>query len=224
MKVLIIEDNIDILSNLVDFLDIQGYIVDNATDGNSGYRLACEQSFDLIILDIMLPGLDGYTIAHKLRTEQRCMTPIIMLTAKDTLEDRLTGFDAGADDYLVKPFSLYELRARVEAVLRRTQGNAARCLQVGDLTYDLDTQKVTRAGEAIRINQTTGRILELLMRNSPSIVSRQRLEEHLWGDDIPDSDSLRTHIHYLRRVVDKPFGTPLLHTLRGIGYRLTDAP
>lgn len=224
MKVLLIEDNIDILSNLIDFLDIQGYIVDNATDGLSGYQLACEQSFDLIILDIMLPGLDGYTVAHKLRTEQRCMTPIIMLTAKDTLEDRLTGFDAGADDYLVKPFSLYELRARVEAVLRRTQGNAARCLQVADLMYDLDTQKVTRAGEAIHINQTTGKILELLMRNSPSVVSRQRLEEYLWGDDIPDSDSLRTHIHYLRRVVDKPFATPLLHTLRGIGYRLTDTP
>ena len=145
-----------------------------------------------------------------------------MLTARDTLEDRLHGLHCGADDYLVKPFALSELHARILAVLRRAGGGRSRLLQVGGLMYDLDALRVSRDGRVLKVNPLGLRLLEVLMRRSPAVVRRTDLEAALWGEDPPDSDSLRSHIHQLRQVLDKPFNTPLLHTVHGIGYRLAE--
>ena len=222
MRILLVEDNRDILANLADYLTLKGYTVDCAQDGLSGLQLASSQHFDLLVLDVMLPGIDGFTLCQRLREESRSSTPVIMLTARDTLDDRLQGFRSGADDYLLKPFALSELAARIEAVLRRSQGMNRRNLQVGDLAYDLDTLEVSRAGRPLKLNPLGLKILEILMQRSPNVVRRDALEEAIWGDDCPDSDSLRSHIHQLRQVVDKPFDSPLLHTVHGIGYRLAE--
>ncbi|MET1080041.1 MAG: response regulator transcription factor [Pseudomonas sp.] len=222
MRILLVEDNRDILANLADYLSIKGYSVDCAQDGLSGLHLASNEHYDLIVLDIMLPGLDGYTLCKRLREEARRDTPVIMLTARDQLDDRLQGFRAGADDYLLKPFALSELAARIEAVLRRSSGGGRRSLQVGDLSYDLDTLEVKRQERPLKLNPVGLKLLAVLMQKSPHVVRREVLEEALWGDDCPDSDSLRSHVHQLRQVIDKPFSSPLLHTLHGVGYRLAE--
>ena len=218
MRILIVEDNRDILANLVDYLELKGYTVDCAQDGLTGLHLAASQHFDLAVLDVMLPGMDGFTLCQRLREAQNHL-PVIMLTARDTIDDRLQGFSSGADDYLVKPFELSELAARVDAVLRRARG-ASRLLTVADLTLDLDSLTVVRQGKPIRLNPTGLKLLEELMRRSPAVVRREQLEQAVWGDDCPDSDSLRSHIHQLRQLIDKPFATPLLQTVHGIGFRL----
>lgn len=220
MRILVIEDQEDILLNIADYLQLQGYVVDCAQNGLGGLHLAVTLPFDLIILDIMLPGMDGLTLCRKLRQEAGVHTPVIFLTARDSVEDKLAGFKAGSDDYLVKPFSLPELHARVEAVLRRSQPARGTRLQVADLLFDLDTLQVTRQGQRIRLNPIGLKLLERLMKSSPNVVRRENLQEILWGDDVPDSDSLRSHIHLLRQSVDKPFATPLIHTVHGIGYCL----
>ncbi|MBX9913702.1 MAG: response regulator transcription factor [Pseudomonadaceae bacterium] len=222
MRILLVEDNRDILANLADFLELKGYSVDCAQDGLSGLHLAATEHYDLLVLDVMLPGIDGYSLCKRLREDARRTTPVIMLTARDQLDDRLQGFRSGADDYLVKPFAMSELVARIEAVLRRTQGSAQRCLQVGDLTYDLDTLEVSRAGRLLKLNPVGLKILAVLMQRSPHVLRREVLEEALWGDNCPDSDSLRSHIHQLRQVIDKPFSHALLHTVHGLGYRLVE--
>jgi len=223
MRILVIEDNRDILANLLDYLEIKGYSVDCAQDGLAGLHLATSEHYDLIVLDLMLPGMDGVQLCQRLRNEARNAVPILMLTARDTLEDRLEGLRSGADDYLIKPFSLAELVARIEAVLRRSHGRQKRRLQVADLTYDLDTSEVTRAGKVLRLNRLTMQLLKILMQRSPSVVRREVLEEALWGDEPPNSDSLRSHIHLLRQTIDKPFSTALLHTQHGVGYRIVPA-
>lgn len=222
MRLLAVEDNRDILANLADYLALKGYEVDCAQDGLTGLHLAAKNPYDLIILDVMLPGLDGYALCQRLRESERRDTPVIMLTARDTLDDRLQGFRAGVDDYLTKPFALPELAARIEAVLRRSRGGGRRALQVADLSYDLDTLEVSRGGTSIKVGPIGLKLLALLMQKSPAIVSRETLEHALWGDRPPDSDSLRSHIHTLRQLIDKPFARPLLHTIHGIGYRLTE--
>lgn len=222
MRILVIEDNRDILANILDYLELKGFIVDCAQDGLSGMHLALTQSYDLIVLDIMLPGMDGYQVCQKLRQDAGINTPIIMLTARDALDDRLKGLDSGADDYLVKPFALSELVARIQAILRRSSGAHTRVLEVADLRYNLETLEVSRAGHALKLNPIGLKLLAILMQRSPAVVRREALEEALWGDDIPDSDSLRSHIHQLRQTIDKPFTTPLLHTIHGVGFRLAD--
>lgn len=220
MRILIVEDQPDILQNIADYLELKGYLVDCAYDGLGGLHLAVTQPFDLIILDLMLPGMDGITLCQRLRQEARMQTPIIMLTARDSVDDKLKGFQAGADDYLVKPFSLPELHARVEAVLRRGQAGLQNLLIVGDLTYDMNNLEVSRQGTALKLSPIGLKILEKLMKKSPHIVKREALEELLWGECLPGSDSLRSHIHTLRQAIDKPFTQPLLHTVHGIGYCL----
>lgn len=222
MRILVIEDNRDILANVLDYLELKGYVVDCAQDGLSGLHLAATQEYDLIVLDLMLPGIDGYQVCKRLREDARRDTPIIMLTARDALADRLQGLSAGADDYLIKPFALSELVARIEAILRRCQGSRTRQLQVADLSYDLDTLEVSRAGQPIRLNPIGHKLLALLMQRSPAVVRREALEEALWGEDLPESDSLRSHIHQLRQVLDKPFDKSLLHTVHGVGFRLAE--
>lgn len=220
MRILIIEDQQDILQNIVDYLELKHYVVDCAYDGLGGLHLALTQPFDLIILDLMLPGMDGLTLCRRLRQEGAVETPIIMLTAKDSLGDKLTGFQAGASDYLVKPFALPELHARIEAVLRRNRPDNLKPLQVGDLSFNLQDLCVTRNGHQLKINPIGLKLLEKLMTQSPHIVRRDELKTLLWGDDIPDSDSLRSHIHLLRQAVDKPFSVQLLHNIHGVGYCL----
>ncbi|AHY41672.1 DNA-binding response regulator [Stutzerimonas decontaminans] len=222
MRILVIEDNRDILANVLDYLELKGYVVDCAQDGLSGLHLAATEHYDLIVLDIMLPGIDGYQVCKRLREDAGRDTPIIMLTARDALADRLQGLSAGADDYLIKPFALSELVARIEAILRRCQGSRKRQLQVADLCYDLDTLEVSRGGQPVRLNPIGHKLLALLMQRSPAVVRREVLEEALWGEDLPESDSLRSHIHQLRQVLDKPFDKPLLHTVHGVGFRLAE--
>ena len=222
MRILVIEDNRDILANILDYLELKGFTVDCAQDGLSGMHLALTQPYDLIVLDIMLPGMDGYQLCQKLRQEADNNTPIIMLTARDALDERLKGLHAGADDYLVKPFALSELVARIEAVLRRSSGANKRVLEVADLRYNLETLEVSRAGQPLKLNPIGLKLLATLMQRSPAVVRREALEEALWGDDIPDSDSLRSHIHQLRQSIDKPFAITLLHTVHGVGFRLAD--
>ncbi|NLY12394.1 MAG: response regulator transcription factor [Gammaproteobacteria bacterium] len=222
MRILVIEDNRDILANILDYLELKGFTVDCAQDGLSGMHLALTQTYDLIVLDIMLPGMDGYQLCQKLRQEAGNNTPIIMLTARDALDDRLKGLQAGADDYLVKPFALSELVARIQAILRRSSGANKRVLEVADLHYNLETLEVSRAGQLLKLNPIGLKLLAVLMQRSPAVVRRETLEEALWGDDIPDSDSLRSHIHQLRQSIDKPFATSLLHTVHGVGFRLAE--
>ena len=222
MRILVVEDNRDILTNVLDYLSLKGYSVDCAEDGLGGMHLAVTEHYDLIVLDIMLPGMDGLQFCQKLREDARLDTPIIMLTARDALEDRLRGLKAGADDYLLKPFALSELVARIESILRRSRGSRKRILQVADLVYDLDTLQVSRDGKMLRINPTGMKLLAFLMQKSPAVVRRETLEDILWGEDSPDTDSLRSHIHQLRQVIDKPFSQPLLHTVHGFGYQLAE--
>ncbi|WP_110948293.1 response regulator transcription factor [Pseudomonas bohemica] len=220
MRILVIEDHKDILDNITDYCTLRGYEVVGALDGLTGLHLAVTGKFDAIILDVMLPGMNGNLLCKSLRENSKDQIPILMLTAGDELSDRLSGFEAGADDYIVKPFALSELFARTEAVVRRARGAKNRVLQVHDLTCDLDSLEVSRGGKILKLNRTNRLFLELLMRKSPSIVKRRELEEAVWGRTPPDSDSLRSNIYLLRQVLDKPFDVPLLHTHHGVGYRL----
>jgi DNA-binding response OmpR family regulator len=195
-------------------------VVDSALDGITGLHLAVTGDFDAIVLDLALPGLDGTQVCRRLRAEGRA-TPVLMLTARGELEDRIQGLDIGADDYLVKPVPLKELEARIRAQVRRARGGLEHpCLQVADLVLDERTMSVTRAGRAIALTRLGYQLLRALMRESPAVVSRQHLEAEIWGDAPPETDSLRSHIHLLRRAIDHPFPTPLLHTVHGVGYRL----
>jgi len=222
MRILVIEDNTDIAANLGDYLEDRGHIVDFAADGVTGLHLAVVNEFDAIVLDLNLPGMDGLEVCRKLRTDARRQTPVLMLTARDALEQKLAGFDSGADDYLVKPFALQEVEARLTVLARRGKGQQPRVLDVADLHYNLDTLEISRGGKSINLNPTALKILQCLMEASPSVVTRQELETRVWGEELPDSDSLRVHIHGLRAALDKPFGKPLIHTRHGIGYRLAD--
>ena len=225
MRILIIEDNHDIVANLYGYLEPKGYILDSAANGYAGLALAAQHAYDAIVLDITLPGLNGLEICHKLRAELHSAVPVLMLTARDTLQDKVAGFDSGADDYLVKPFSLVELDIRLKALMRRASGShgAPAALRVGELHFDTDTYKVMRAGVPLALTKTGYIILKCLMREAPKVVPRDTLEHAVWGDERPDSDALRTHIHALRQALDKPFSFAMLRTVPGIGFQLVSA-
>lgn len=222
MRVLIIEDNPDIAANLGDYLEDHGHTVDFAGDGITGLHLAVVNEFDSIVLDLALPGMDGLDVCRKLRSEAGKDTPVLMLTARDRLEDKLAGFDTGADDYLVKPFELQEVEARLKVLAGRGRRRNSRELKVGDLKYNLDTLNVNRGDQDIYLNPIGLKLLHCLMEASPNVVSRAELEMEVWGEEMPDSDSLRVHIHSLRSAIDKPFGSNLIQTRHGIGYRLVE--
>jgi DNA-binding response OmpR family regulator len=222
-SLLLIEDHRDIAESIVDFLEPRGIAVDHAVDGITGLHLGVTKRYDVIVLDVMLPGIDGLTVCRKLREEARRETPILMLTARDTLEDKISGLDAGADDYLVKPFEIRELEARLRSMVRRHRGAIAHEIHtVGDLTLDLATLKVTRAGRTLSLAPIGFRLLMVLARVSPRVVSRHDLEREVWGDVPPDSDALRSHLYNLRKAIDRPLDRPLLHTVAPAGYRLAD--
>lgn len=222
MRVLIIEDNPDIAANIGDYLEDIGYTVDFAGDGVTGLHLAVVNDFDAIILDLALPGMDGLEVCRKLRQDANKDTPVLMLTARDRLEDKLAGFEKGADDYLVKPFELQEVAARLKVLASRGRRRTKRELTVSDLVYNLDTLSVTRQGQEIHLNPIGLKLLQCLMEASPNVVSRTDLEMEVWGEEMPDSDSLRVHIHTLRSAIDKPFESNLIQTRHGIGYRLVE--
>ena len=222
MRILVIEDNPDIASNIGDYLSDRGHVVDFAGDGITGLHLAVVNDYEVIVLDLMLPGMDGLEVCRKLRQEARKHTPVLMLTARDALQQKLSGFETGADDYMVKPFALQELEARIMVLVRRSKPQQARVLTVADLAYNLDTLVVVRQGKSIQLNPIALKILQCLMEASPSVVTRQELEMRVWGEELPDSDSLRVHIHTLRAAIDKPFDKPLIQTRHGIGYRLVE--
>lgn len=221
--ILLVEDHNDIAEMVTAYLENRGFDVDYAADGITGLHLAVSNTYDAIILDLMLPGIDGLELCRKLRTEVRCDTPVIMLTARDTLDDKITGLETGADDYLVKPFAIKELEARVRSLIRRHKGETAKeLLAVADMTLDTATLKVHRSGKAINMTPIGLKILTVLMRASPTVVSRRELERQVWGDILPDSDTLRSHLYNLRKVIDKPFDKQLLHTIHGSGYKIVD--
>jgi len=222
MRVLIIEDNPDIAANLGDYLEDHGHTVDFAGDGITGLHLAVVNDFDAIVLDLALPGMDGLEVCRKLRSEAGKDTPVLMLTARDRLEDKLAGFETGADDYLVKPFELQEVQARLKVLASRGRRRRPRELKVGNLVYNLDTLNVKRGDKEIYLNPIGLKLLQCLMEASPNVVSRADLELEVWGEEMPDSDSLRVHIHSLRGAIDKPFGSNMIQTRHGIGYRLVD--
>lgn len=224
MRILIIEDNKDILANLYGFLEPKGYVLDSAINGYGGLALAAEHEYDAVVLDVMLPGLNGLELCRKLRGELGKATPVLMLTARDTVEDKVAGFESGADDYLVKPFSLVELEIRLRALVRRARGAQAGApvLQFGGVAFDTDTYEVRREGRPLALTRTGYTILKCLMKEAPRVVTRDRLEHEVWGDERPDSDALRTHIHALRQALDKPYPTAMLRTIPGVGYKLVN--
>ncbi|MCP4749767.1 MAG: response regulator transcription factor [Proteobacteria bacterium] len=222
MSILIIEDHRNLAGNIGDFLESKGHIPDFAMDGIGGLHLALTQEYDVIILDLTIPGMDGLSLCRKLRQEADQQVPVLMLTARDTLSDKLLGFESGADDYLVKPFALEELMARINALAKRSLSSQQSQLTIGDLELDLGTMVVRRAGIVIELNRICLQILTLLMKISPNLMSKSQLEMALWGDQPPGSDVLRSHVYTLRNKIDKPFSQSLLHTVRGIGYKLAD--
>lgn len=227
MRLLVIEDNRNLVANLFDYFEARGHVLDAAPDGVTGLHLATTQAYDAIILDWMMPRMDGPEVLRRLREEHLSEVPVIMLTARDELPDKIAGFRAGADDYLTKPFALPELEVRLEALQVRAQGRGrSKALQVADLRLDLATLEATRAGRPLHLYPACRKLLEVLMQASPAAVTRERLEQALWGDEPPDGDMLRSHIYELRRSVDGPFADKLIHTLPRVGYRLAllDAP
>lgn len=221
MRVLIIEDNPDIAANLAGYLEPLGYSLDFAANGYAGLALVAQNDYDVLILDVGLPGMDGLTLCQRIRTDLKKTTPVLMLTARDTVEDKVAGFDSGTDDYLVKPFSVIELEARIKALARRARGAGPEpVLRVGDLNFNTRTYESERGGQPITLTKTGYRILACLMRESPKVVTREVLESEIWGHDRPDSDALRTHIHAVRQALDKAQASSMLKTVQGIGYRL----
>jgi DNA-binding response OmpR family regulator len=220
-RVLIIEDHKQIAEMLYEYFERRDYELDYASDGRMGYNLACQNEYDIILLDLMLPEMDGMEVCRKLREEAKVFAPILMLTARDTLEDKVAGLDMGADDYLVKPFEILELEARVNALMRRKgQVSQQEILTVGELSLNTGTLEVIRADQSIYLSPIGLKILTILMKESPKVVSRNQLEHEIWGDILPDSDTLRSHMYNLRKQVDKPFATPLLQTIQSRGYRI----
>ncbi|MCH8501184.1 MAG: response regulator transcription factor [Aliidiomarina sp.] len=222
MRALIVEDNRDISGNIAEYLERHHYVLDFAYDGVSAVQLAMANSYDVIVLDLMLPRMDGLSVCERLRTGAALETPILMLTARDTLEDKLNGFRMGADDYLTKPFELQELHARLQALYKRSHRKATNLLTVGDLILNRATLQVHRAGRHLDITPAGMRLLQRLMEAAPAVVARDDLEALLWADERPDGDALRSHMYKLRQIIDRPFANPLIHTVHRIGYRISE--
>lgn len=222
MRVLVVDDNRDLVAMLFEYLEARGHSLDAAPDGFTGRYLATSKSYDVIVLDWMLPRMEGPEVLRQLRAAG-CDTPVLMLTARDELPDKITGFRAGADDYLIKPFDLPELEVRLEALVIRATGRGHRkVLQIADLKYDMTTLEAARGGQVLHLYPAGRKLLEVLMQASPAAVTRERLEQALWGDEPPDGDLLRSHIYELRRSVDGDHPQKLIHTLPRVGYRLAE--
>lgn len=220
LDILLIEDDHDLAETVVQYLELENIHCDHAGNGLRGLCLLQEHDYDALLLDINLPRLDGLTLCQKLRNEGKDI-PVLMLTARDRLQDKLDGFRAGTDDFLVKPFELDELVARVIALTRRRSGQT-QILSYGGLEMDLNKREVVRAGQRLKLTPTTWQLLETLLRAAPEAVNRQKLEAAVWGNSPPDSNVLKVHMHYLRKTVDSGFLSRLIHTVPGFGFALRE--
>lgn len=223
MKVLVVEDDDSVARFLSQAVREAGYSPVSAASGNEALGLGETGDFDLILLDVMLPEIDGFEMARRLRSAG-IKTPILIITARDALEDKIEGLDSGADDYIVKPFQVGELLARMRALLRR--GSLSQCvLAIADLTLDPATRRVARAGVALRLSATEYSLLEYLLRNAGRVLTRSQILDHVWSYDFDGNDNvIDVYISYLRSKIDKHGGPPLIHTIRGVGYVMTANP
>jgi two-component system response regulator MprA len=222
-RILIIEDDPAILKILQRGLSFEGYVVDIATDGRMGLNLSRDHHPDLVILDLMLPGMDGLEVCRRLRTGGNI--PILMLTAKDTIQDRVQGLDAGADDYLVKPFNLDELLARIRALLRRTQTERQQVYKFADLTMDTASRQVTRGERQVQLTAKEYELLELFLRHPRQVLTREVIFDRVWGYDFGgESNVLEVYIRYLRQKLEAANEPRLIHTVRSVGYVLRENP
>lgn len=222
MRILVIEDEKKIADFMKRGLKEEGYSADISYDGKEGYLWASSGEYDLVVLDLMLPGMDGVSLCRKLRNEHN-LVPIIMLTAKDSVKDKVTGLDAGADDYLTKPFAFEEFLARIRVLLRKKSAVQTAKLQAGDLELDLVTHKVTRAGKDIELTAKEYSLLEYLMRNAGNVVTRTMISEHVWDINFDTyTNVIDVYINYLRNKIDRDHKNKLIHTLRGRGYVLKE--
>jgi len=222
MTILVVEDEVKIIRFIKKGLEIEHYTVEVAYDGEEALEKAEINNYDLIILDVMLPKKSGIEVCRKLR-ENKVDTPIIMLTARDTVEDRIKGLDAGADDYLVKPFSFGELVARIRALLRREKSVKATKLQVGDLVMDPATHEVHRGDKELQLSSKEYRLLDYMMRRPGHVCTRTMIGEHIWGYNFSDdSNVIDVYISYLRRKIDTGFKEKLIHTVRDVGYKIQE--
>ena len=219
-QLLVVDDDSRVVGTLLAYFETRGYSIDVAKDDRTGLQLALREPYDVIVVGWSSPRLEGIRLLSRLR-DSGAAVPALVLTAHHELHHKLAAFRAGADDYLTKPFALAELEVRLDALLARANGRK-RTLRVRDLHFNLATQDVTRAGEALQLRSAPRKLLELLMRHSPTVVTRRRLEAVLWGEDPPDRDVLRTHIYELRKSVDGPYDVKLMETLPKVGYRLRD--
>lgn len=219
-RILVVEDNLELQGTLADFLDIKEAIADFAADGELGFELAMHHDFDAIILDVMLPKMDGMQIAENLR-KNGITTPILMLTALNGQQDLLNSFDCGADDFVSKPFQFLELEARLSALIKRHKGLVAKTtLSYGEIAIDEKTRTASRNGQRLILTPILHQILSTLVKAKGDVVSREHLSHLLWGDEIPDNDVLRCHIYLLRNVLDKPFEFAMLKTVPKTGFQL----
>jgi DNA-binding response OmpR family regulator len=221
LRILLIEDQRDIAANIWDYLEHRGFVMDHSGDGALGLRMALEGIYDVIVLDLGLPKLDGIDLCKSVREAQSDI-PILMLTARDTLDDKLIGFASGADDYLVKPFAMKELEARIRVLHRRRRMQQGDAMRIADLMLDPVTQTVERAGQQLTLTRAGFVLLETLMRRAPHLVRHAELAQALWGENGGDIATLHTHLSVLRSVIDRPFATRLLHTAHGFGYRIAE--
>lgn len=217
---LVVEDNLDIAKQLVNFLADKGFTMDFAYNGKDAINLLNSERYDLVILDLMLPDTDGITICRHIKQELTTNVPVLMLTARDSLDEKVDGFGAGADDYLTKPFALEEVYIRCLALGKRHQLHKAKRITIGDMEIDFSEHTVTRNGQDISLSSTDFSILKLLAEAYPNALSKRHIAEKLWGDDQPETDAIRSHIYTLRSAVDKPFDHAMIKTLHGIGFKL----
>jgi DNA-binding response OmpR family regulator len=227
LPILLVEDDPDLAANIQDYLEGQGWAVDHAPNGALAIHKLIQGRFAAGVFDLNLPGLGGLELCARVRSSIAPSLPVLILTAADALEDRLKGFQAGADDYLIKPFAPAELLARLQAIIRRSSGSSralAETLRIGDLSLQSSTREAHRGTRRLTLTNMGFLILQKLMQRSPAIVLRSELESHLWGDEPPGSDSLRTHIAHLRATIDPPGSPPMLHTHRGVGFQVLEEP
>lgn len=219
-RLLIVEDDATIVGNLFTWFEAKGYVVDAAYDGRSALHRLSTETVDVIILDIGLPGVDGMTVLHRLRTELDLTTPVLLLTARDTLADKLDGFSRGADDFVTKPFALAEVEARVQALHKRARGAVGNPVrQVGELRYDARQREVRVAGRLVHLTPKSVQLLEVMLRDPGRVVPRAELEHAVWGDDLPERDALRSQLHLLRKALADA-GFDGIETVHGVGVRL----
>lgn len=218
IEVLLVEDDRDLSLSVAQYLSFEGIRCDHAFNGHTGLNLLRQNNYDVLLLDLMLPRIDGITLCQRLRHDG-IDVPVLMLTAKDTLDDKEAGFNAGTDDYLVKPFAMKELAMRVKALAKRKSGQVKKIV-IDDLVFDCHTKSVTRESQEITLTPIGLLLLELLIRKSPAVLSKREIEEVLWPNESPNSNNLKVQLYQLRLKVDKPFSAKLIETVPGHGFRM----